>query len=636
MKIHIWLLVFIALVSTSTYAAKEKKYVFADIPEALKKDAYSIVRLDERNYKVIDEGHMTMNRKYAITIVNSRDEDLARLMIVYDNFSKIKNLDARLYDANGELIEKVKPSDIMDINLAAGQSGTLTDGRVKAYKAVNSSYPFTFEFEYELESTAMLFYPDWQPLKSYNQSVESDIFSVTIPENINFEYKEMNLLTPVEISEEKDGTRHTWSLKNFTALKQEPHSPHFSEFTPYVYTRSKEFVMDGYEGSLDSWSTLGQWIEKLNEGRCELPAETVEELKKMVSECTTTEEKIYKIYKYLQSKTRYVSIQLGIGGWQTAPASEVDENGYGDCKALSNYMKAMLNAVGIQSNYTVINAGSDAKKIQANFPKSQFNHAILMVPNEQDTIWLECTSQRNPFRYQGSFTGNRTALIVDGENSRLVSTTPYTHKNNLINNSGEFKILPDGSATVNTNSKLTGLRYDDLRSIYFEGKEEQEKFLYDWIDLNDFSIEDYSIERKEGKYPEADFNLSLKVNQYATEMNGRLFVPVNKFNRSTYIPKRIGNRKTAVVKRNAYTENDEYTYILPEGYKVESLPDATDISGKFGTYKTNIKQEDNKIIFTRELVVFNGEFAKESYSEMIGFYKAINKGDKGKFVLVTL
>ena len=70
----------------------------------------------------------------------------------------------------------------------------------------------------------------------------------------------------------------------------------------------------------------------------------------MVKNATTDREKAAILYNYMQNNMRYVSIQLGIGGLRPFPASFVDDKKYGDCKALSNYLKSALDAVGVKSN----------------------------------------------------------------------------------------------------------------------------------------------------------------------------------------------------------------------------------------------------------------------------------------------
>ena len=133
-----------------------------------------------------------------------------------------------------------------------------------------------------------------------------------------------------------------------------------------------------------------------------LDKEYADKAVELVKNIPVRRDKIKALYEYMQKNTRYFSVSFGIGGYQPIPANEVAKNGYGDCKALSNYMKALLKTVGIESYYTLAKAG-EYQYMQADFPSQQFNHVILCVPDNQEMIWLECTSQTKPFNYLGKF-----------------------------------------------------------------------------------------------------------------------------------------------------------------------------------------------------------------------------------------
>ncbi|NJK82774.1 MAG: transglutaminase domain-containing protein [Saprospiraceae bacterium] len=102
----------------------------------------------------------------------------------------------------------------------------------------------------------------------------------------------------------------------------------------------------------------------------------------MTEEAKSNKEKIAILYRFLQDNMRYVSVQLGIGGWQTYDAQYVEQNKYGDCKALSNFMKAMLKTLDIPAYTAAVYGDSRGVPLEAeeDFSFPLFNHVIYIFP----------------------------------------------------------------------------------------------------------------------------------------------------------------------------------------------------------------------------------------------------------------
>jgi hypothetical protein len=342
------------------------------------------------------------------------------------------------------------------------------------------------------------------------------------------------------------------------------------------------------------------------------------------------------VYEYLQANTRYVSIQLGIGGWQPFEASLVADKGYGDCKALSNYTKAMLKSIGVDSYYALIRAGENEPDIYTDFPSRQFNHAIVCVPLQKDTIWLECTSQTNPFGYMGGFTGNRHALLITPEGGKVVKTPTYTGKDNLQQRKADIHLNAQGDATAEVTSVYTGQQQDDLsQMIYAYSPEEQKKWLYKSIKIPSFEINSFNYSHSKERIPAVSEKVSLTVRKCASKSGSRLFLTPNLLSVDGYVPAATENRRSAIVISMSYIDTDTIRYHLPEGYHPEFLPEVIRYQSAFGEYTASVIVDNGMITYIRKAVMHKGTYPATTYSELIEFRMKMAKADKMQIVFVN-
>lgn len=622
------------LLSSSAFGG-DVKYPVSTIAEDLKKGVDVVIREDHVRFKIISRNRAVFYVHEVITIFNDKGNDRAKRVVGYDKNEKITTFNGYVYDAAGKQIKKLKNSDIYDQSAIDGFS-LFSDNRIKVANLSQANYPYTVEFEYEVEYKYLYAIPG-SSFGGEKSSTEHASYQLIYPADLTPRYKTFNIDATPRKEKQADGMESiTWTLENVKPMKFEAYGPNRSEQIPHIIAAPSRFEYEGYAGDMSSWKEYGKWNTLLLKDRGDLPEATRKKVAELTKSLTTTEQKAKAIYEYLQSKTRYVSIQLGIGGLQPFPASTVDQTGYGDCKALSNYTVAMLKEAGIKGYYTIIQAGEQHSDVITDFPSHQFNHVVVSIPNGKDTLWLECTSQTNPFGYQGTFTEDRKALMLSEDGGQLVRTISYTPDQNLLSRTAQVDLDEKGNATAIVKSTYRGIQYEegDLNSRMSQ-QDEQKKWIEKNTDIPNFNIRTFSMKEAKDKIPSAIVTLDLTLSRYASVSGKRLFVVPNLMNRLSYVPERMAERKTDVLRRSNYLDLDTIVFSIPENLYPEFLPQPVKINSKFGEYEASFKFDAGKVVYTRRLKMWKGRFPKETYNELVDFYKSISKADNTKLVFLN-
>jgi hypothetical protein len=336
----------------------------------------------------------------------------------------------------------------------------------------------------------------------------------------------------------------------------------------------------------------------------------------------------------VQNKTRYVSIQLGIGGWKPMLAADVDRLGYGDCKALSNYTRALLAIVGVPAYNTVVYGGDEKKSLMPDFASLQGNHMILCLPTAKENIFLECTSQNTPFGFQGNFTDDRLVLVVKPGASELVKTKVYEDTKNLQLNKGEYTISEEGNFSGNITSISEGIQYDDKFLIEKDLPTDQEAHYKErWAAIENLKIDKLAFENNKDAIQFTE-KATLTATEYAKTVNGKMMFALNAFNRNNHILPRIRSRKTPFEIQRGYLDKDEVVVNLPKGFAMEFLPESSVVTSKYGNYKLEIsKIAPDKIKYIRTNQLNSGVYTNKEYDDFRAYKEQIARADNTKIIL---
>lgn len=578
--------------------------------------------------EVKNEEQLHVTKKHTVQVFNEKGYRNALFIDYEDQFRKLTSFEMVVKDQSGKKVKSFGRGKVMDYSIS--QSFETTNANYVVLDPEYKNFPFTIEVTAEFNHNGFLNLPQWMPQDRYNVSVKESRLTVVAPSDYELRYKEENLsgMETISVNGGKD-VMYTWSVKDLQAVDKDIDYRSFTARQPKVLLAPSRFVLDNNEGMMTSWKEFGDWFIQLNEGRDQLLPSTTKMLNELPEEDLETT--VTKIYKYMQDRTRYVSIQLGIGGFQSLPADFVDEKGYGECKALTNYVKAMLKYKGIKSNYVLVRAGRDAEDIDYEFPSNQFNHVFLGVPTSSDTILLECTSQTIPPNYIGSFTDDRHVLWVEKENSKIINTPTYDETQNVYMKRADFQLDENGNATLGLKVTHKGVFFDKINWYNTYSSDQLNQYHNSLFNYRDFTVKKFEVNDKSYE-AEFDCTYSLLINRLARKISGRMIFQANMLQALDFYVK--PNKITRYLEiRRGFTVDESIFVRIPKNYRLDLKPEDLTITDDFGEYKIIFSDHLEGLMIKRKVVIKKGIYENERFDRFLIFIEKIEKMDKKKIVL---
>lgn len=606
-----------------------ERFAFSNISANLLKDASAVIRYDSMEIKVERINLVRFKRKYAITILKEEAKELGRITEWYDNQSKINDIRGTFYDAEGKSLKSLKEKDIIDRSAFGIDYTFNSDNRLKTYAFTHHTYPYTVVFEIEKTIKTTFFLPSWDPQVESYCALETADIKISYPEDLKIREKEALLPTATQKSSttEKGIITKNWHIENLPAFEIQPLSTAGNIITPTLIFSPSEFGFMSFNGAMDTWKDFGNFYYQLNKDRDQLPENMKLKTHELIKNDSTTIQKVQTLYQYMQENTRYVADEYGLAGWQTIDANYVCTKGYGDCKGLTNYLKSLLKEVNITAYTTLISAGTEHYKVDPEFPANYFNHVILCVPNDKDTIWVECTSTNYKAGYLGSFTENRMALVCTEAGGYLVKTPEYgkgktfSYRTARLNYNTEAK-----GQTIVLENTYSGLFQDDLYDLLkTQNKEELNK-----VNNSKFPFPSYSVNQYD-----AQISGTQQLPQIREKARVEVIGIINKTDKRTFINlgwienpmKRISQleaRTEPIVLQHSFVARDSIYLYFPENLKVESLPKDIKMDYPFALFNCNFHKEKDHLLLVREYEQKAGTYNAATYKDYQKMYAVLN------------
>ena len=644
-----YLIIFLSLLAIIVYSQKSKQYKYKDLQsnnsyiittginnsisekglpsnelndEMVEENTLTFATtslLSQKNEIEITKNNSLIKRYYFEILINDRfAEKYTKISIPYSKKNKILELEAHIKGTNGDIIRVLKKNEITEKSNISDIS-LYEDNMVKEFTLTHNIYPYTICYSYKQEEKEFLYVDYWIPVLDPQIPTLSAELKLTIPVDYPISISQDNLNDP-EITEDKGQKKYLWKTSYTKLVSKELLSPPVHFFLPYVKIVPEVFKYDK-KGSLTNWISFGNWEVELLKGLNDIPQWEKNRTDRILVNITNKREQIKALYHYLQDGTRYINVAIDKGGLKPFPASYVSTNKYGDCKALTNYMKSLLEQYQIKSYYTNVYAGDVINKIDKAFPSQQFNHVILFIPLDNDSIWLDCTS-KGPFNYLGTFSQNRDAFVIDDNNSFFIKTPSLMKEEVLSTRTISVNPSNSGTAELSFLNTYRGKLFEILNSSEVVlSKNEQKKFIQDYIVGNKDELLSHEI-IKRGR-DDSFVQLNYKtISSNIHKMYGNDFLISNISFELPPLEKPTERQFPIQINYPVY-EIDTITYNLPSEFILEKKLEGQNIESKFGQYKADYIYNDNSIIVIKSFFLNSGYYENNDYNDLFLFIEEI-------------
>ncbi len=632
MKNIFLLLLFLSLSSYSQDLAEfDSKYQGEDVVIISLKNE---IKITNKNQKLSIVENVSKS-KYFIT---GKNLFLAKEGISYNTFNTISQINAQTFNLESSrkkpfIVKEFKDKDVLIGGIF------FNDQKEKEFIYPNIKKGATTHLNYSRQIKDPHFMPSF--IISDNIPIDKATYSVTFPNNVDVTFKTLNLEDSGVIFEEIKKNDNTTYLWKFNSVPKTSRHYDFSPlyYVPQIFVYIKSYTINDKKtevlsnvGDLYSW--YSKLISKINfTNQTELERITLD----LIKDAESDEEKIKRIYYFIQDKINYIAFEDGLNGFIPRDAAKIFHNKYGDCKDMANILNEMLHYANIPSYLTWIGTRSKPYSYHELPTPVTDNHMITAVKVGENYKFLDATAKYLPYGYPSPFIQGKEALIgLSEEDFKIVKVPEIDASKNSIEITSDLMIKEDSlvglhKATITGFEKLRFLHKLERKSI------EDLDFLY-W-NLR-FGTKKTSFNHEEYK------NIDLNKDSLQIDFKTKTPFYVRNVGDEMYLKMGLD-----FVLKSGYVKNEkknfdkeiDHKYIkkfitklkLPKGYKIKNLPKNVNYDNNDFNFNVQYEylEEENNILMTKTIKLNTLKIEKQDIDTWNDFIKKLNRSVKSTLIL---
>ena len=590
-----------------------------------------------------------VRKAYKILRPDGRDHGL--VLVSFNSHSKVTSLHGWCIPAQGKDYE-VKDKDAMEISIPKiTGSELISDAKDKLLQIPAADPGNVIGFEYEKEEQPMVLQAEWNFQEA--DPVREAHFTLQLP--ASWEYKTFWLNSAAAKETPSGSNQWQWVMTGLKGLRSEEQMPPWDGVAGQLIVNFYPSGAASGDKTFQDWRQMGTWYLGLTRGRRDLTPEIKQKVAALTADKQTPFAKMLAIARFMQTDIRYVAIELGIGGVQPHSAAEVFQHRYGDCKDKATLMSAMLQEIGVDSYYVIINTERGGVKEDTPAQVGAFDHAILAIklpdsasspglvstiqhPKLGKLLFFDPTNSLVPFGEIGGYLQANYGLLAAPDGGELIPLPKQPASTNGIERTAKLKL----DARGNLQGSFSEVRHGDRAwsereairtTVQDKDRAKRVESLLS-ASLPNFALTKLAFVNLEQISLPFGYEYSFVAERYAKTAGNLLIVrPRVVGTRTSGLLETKEPRHFPVIFEGPERDIDSVEIEMPTGYEIDDLPPALDLDFSFASYHSKTEAAGNVLKYTRTFEIKELSVPMNKMDELKKFYRAIAGDERNTAVL---
>lgn len=602
-------------------------------------DVNGVILLDSTETTIRDDGEIIDHRRLAFRILRPEGKDYAVLAVNYDSESKVNYLHGWSITAHGQEYE-LKDKDLLEASATSFE--VYSDEKVKIAKVPGADVGTVVGFEYEKKKRPYIFQHFWDFQGEI--PVEHAHYELHLPPS--WEYR-ADWINHPDQAPAQQGQTSVWELTDIPRIEHEYRRPAEEALAGrMVISFFSEKIRDQ---TYKNWLDFGLWYTRLASGTRDATPPIQQKVQELAPSNLPVFDRISKLARFAQQDVRYAEISIGIGGWRPHSAAETFAHRYGDCKDKATVLSAMLTQIGIRSYYLLVNTerGLFTEKSP---PQAYFDHMILAIalpdgvslqtmpaiyehPKLGHLLIFDPTNTSVPLGQIPFYEQDSFGLLVTDKGGELIHLPLSKPELNRIVRTAKLNLLPDGTLKGEIEEVRTGYHATMERAyLRDESQNDRKKTIEHFLgaNLSSFQVDSFELVNADDIDKDLILRFKFTADHYAKTAGPLLLVRPRVVGEDAGYFDPAKPRHYPYEFRAPFVDSDLVEITLPDGFKVDELPDPTKASFPFAEYTSKTEASGNTLKYTREykmtttlVPVDNMEQLKHLFSEIVSDEKSM-------------